>query len=61
MKTLQAGLSESTKGINEVNTGITDAQDYLTGLRESNAPEKLNIPQNVLKSDEFKTYLNIYI
>ncbi|MFJ5563218.1 hypothetical protein [Lysinibacillus xylanilyticus] len=54
MKNLQSGLSESTKGLNKVSTGLTDAQDYLTGLSESKASEKFYIPPDVLESDEFQ-------
>lgn len=61
MKTLQSGLSESTKGLNEVSTGLTNAQNYLTGLSESKASEKFYIPQDVLESDEFQKSLNMYM
>lgn len=36
-------------------------QDYLTGLSESEASEKLYMPKDVLVSDEFQKSLNMYM
>ncbi|WP_028594282.1 MMPL family transporter [Paenibacillus assamensis] len=61
MEKLQSGLSASTKGLEEVSTGLADAQIYLQGLSDSKASEKFYIPQDVLKGEEFKQAMDMYM
>ncbi|KIL49306.1 MMPL family transporter [Jeotgalibacillus soli] len=61
MATLQSGISESTKGLDEVSEGLNGAQDYLSGLSESQASQKFYIPKDVLEGSDYQEALDMYM
>lgn len=57
---LTDGLTQSAEGLDQVSDGIGSATDYLAGLSK-NETNSFYIPEEVLKSDEFKDALDTYL
>ena len=57
---LTDGLNQSAEGLDQVSEGLGSAKDYLSGLSK-NDTTGFYIPEEVLKSDEFKESLNTYL
>ncbi len=57
---LTDGLTQSAEGLDQVSDGLGSATDYLSGLSK-NETNSFYIPEDVLKSDEFKEALDTYL
>lgn len=57
---LTEGLTQSAEGLDQVSDGLGSATDYLSGLSK-NETNSFYIPEEVLKSDEFKDALDTYL
>ena len=57
---LTDGLTQSAEGLDQVSDGLGSATDYLAGLSK-NETNSFYIPEEVLKSDEFKDALDTYL
>lgn len=57
---LTDGLTQSAEGLDQVSDGLGSATDYLSGLSK-NETNSFYIPEEVLKSDEFKDALDTYL
>jgi putative drug exporter of the RND superfamily len=57
---LTDGLDQSAKGLNQVSEGLGSAQDYLSGLTQSNS-NNFYLPKEVLDSEEFEQAMNVYM
>lgn len=57
---LTEGLTQSAEGLDQVSDGLGSATDYLSGLSK-NETNSFYIPEDVLKSDEFKEALDTYL
>ncbi|MDZ5472188.1 MMPL family transporter [Bacillus sp. 31A1R] len=58
---LTDGLIQSADGLNQVSDGLGSAQEYLTGLSESNNLGGFYLPSDVLDSDDFTQVLDVYM
>ncbi|MFD0051826.1 MMPL family transporter [Actinomycetes bacterium NPDC127524] len=62
MNSLTNGLNDSANGLNQVHKGLNSAQGYLSGLASSDKNVSgLYIPEEVLKSKDFKQALDAYM
>ncbi len=61
MQTLHNGLVDASGGITKVNTGVSSADDYLTGLKNSAAAKNFYIPANVLHGKTFAAAIKTYM
>lgn len=58
---LSDGLGQSVDGLNKVSEGLGSAQEYLSGLSQSNMSAGFYLPQEVLQSEDFAQVLDVYL
>nr|WP_221452252.1 MMPL family transporter [Bacillus benzoevorans] len=58
---LSDGLDQSVDGLNKVSEGLGSAQDYLSGLSQSDRSAGFYLPQEVLQSEDFAKVLDVYL
>ncbi|QGG60951.1 MMPL family transporter [Loigolactobacillus bifermentans] len=61
MQTLHDGLVDASSGITKINKGVGSADDYLTGLKGSDAAKTYYVPKSVLKGKTYKQALDTYL
>lgn len=58
---LTDGLEQSVDGLNQVSDGLVSAQEYLTGLAETDTIGGFYLPNDVLESEDFAQVLDVYL
>jgi putative drug exporter of the RND superfamily len=58
---LTDGLNQSVDGLNQVSAGLGSAQDYLSGLSQSDSLNAFYLPEEVLESDDFDQAVDAYM
>ncbi|MDF2947710.1 MAG: rane protein [Bacillales bacterium] len=58
---LTSGLDQSAKGLEQVSSGLGSAQDYLSGLSQSETTNSFYLPKEVLESEDFTKALDAYM
>lgn len=61
LKEQQAHINQASKGLAQINGGMTSMSQYLQGLQNSAAGATFYIPQNVLQSSTFKSAQDNYL
>ncbi|WP_257348971.1 MMPL family transporter [Pseudalkalibacillus decolorationis] len=58
---LTGGLNQSANGLDQVSEGLGSAQNYLSGLSDSNDMDGFYLPKEVLESKEFDQAIDAYM
>jgi len=58
---LTTGLEQSADGLNQVSDGLSSAQEYLTGLSNSDNMDGFYLPEEVIESEDFARVLDVYM
>lgn len=58
---LTDGLEQSVDGLNQVSDGLVSAQEYLSGLSETESLGGFYLPEEVLTSEDFAQVLDVYL
>lgn len=61
MQVLHNGLVDASGGLTKIGKGVTSADDYLTGLKNSAAANNFYIPASVLHGKTFATAIKTYM
>jgi len=61
VQVLQSGLHEGSQGATQIGNGLSSANDYLIGLKNSSAAKTYYVPKNILNGKEYQSALDAYM
>ena len=61
VQVLQSGLHEGSQGATQIGNGLSSANDYLIGLKNSSAAKTYYVPKNILNGKEYQFALDAYM
>ncbi|MGQ4573920.1 MMPL family transporter [Leuconostoc pseudomesenteroides] len=61
VQVLQSGLHEGSQGATQIGNGLSSANDYLIGLKNSSAAKTYYVPKNILNGKEYQSALYAYM